>query len=99
MSKLDVIRKKIKDNLPELRRKYHIKSLGIFGSYIRGEQKVRSDLDLLVEFSETPGLFKYVELENKLSDLVGIKVDLVSKGGLNIYLKDRILGEVQPIYG
>lgn len=96
MSKLDSIRKKIKDNLPQLRQKYHIKSLGIFGSYVRGEQKKKSDLDLLVEFSKTPGLFEYIELEDELSEIVGIKVDLVTKNSLKPNIGKYILREVIP---
>jgi hypothetical protein len=68
-----------------------VKDIGIFGSYVRSEQKRNSDVDLLVEFSEPVGLFEYMALEKFLSGLLGIKVDLVSKkaferncGGCNI---------------
>jgi len=56
---------------PFLAHSYGIESLGVFGSYVRREQ---SDLDLLVTFNETPGLLKFIELENYLSDLLGVKV-------------------------
>lgn len=91
--------RKLRIHLPELSRKYSIKSLGIFGSYSHDKQKKGSDVDLLVEFNRTPGLFTFVEMENELSDLLGVKVDLVSRGGLSPYLKDRILSEVRPVYG
>ena len=56
--------RKLHEMLPELKEKYHVSYLGVFGSYIRGEQKSGSDLDVLVEFSKTPPIFKYVNLEN-----------------------------------
>jgi uncharacterized protein len=68
--------------LPSLRREYRIGSLGIFGSYIRGEQRADSDLDLLVTFEETPSLLKLIELENRL---------------LKPAIGERILAEVQPL--
>ena len=71
--------RKLHEMLPELKEKYHVSYLGIFGSYIRGEQKPGSDLDILVEFSKTPTIFKFVNLENYLSEALGIKVDLVMK--------------------
>ena len=77
-----------------LQERYHVKELGIFGSYVREQQKETSDVDLLVEFSETPSLLKFVNLENYLSDNLGVKVDLVHKGGLKPRIGERILAEV-----
>lgn len=48
----------LRQRLPEIKEKYSVSYLGIFGSYIRGEQTINSDLDVLVEFNETPGLLK-----------------------------------------
>ncbi|AKB29055.1 nucleotidyltransferase [Methanosarcina siciliae T4/M] len=59
---------KLHEMIPELKEKYHISYLGVFGSYIRGEQKPGSDLDILVELSRTPTIFEFVNLENYLSD-------------------------------
>lgn len=70
-----------------------MKDLGIFGSYVRGNQKKRSDLDLLVEFEEVPSLFKFIELEDYLNEILGVKVDLVRKKALREELKDSILKE------
>jgi len=80
-----------------LRERFGIKSIGVFGSYIRNEQKKSSDLDVLVEFSKPIGLFKFVELENYLSDELGVKVDLVMKSSLKPYIGKVILREVQYI--
>jgi predicted nucleotidyltransferase len=87
----------LRAHLPALRERYSITSLGMFGSYVRGEQKKKSDLDLLVEFERAPSLFKYGELEDHLSDLVGIKVDLVMKKTLKPHIGRYILAEVVPL--
>jgi predicted nucleotidyltransferase len=80
--------------LPDLEKCYKVKSLGIFGSYVHGEQHSRSDLDLLVEFHDAPSLLKFIELEHYLSDLLGMKVDLVMKDALKPAIGKRILREV-----
>lgn len=77
----------------ELRQKYKVKEIGFFGSYARQEQKKKSDVDVLVTFYETIDLFSFIELENYLSDLLGIKVDLVMKEGIKPRLKEKILSE------
>ena len=87
------INKKLKKYLPEIKKKYKVKSLGIFGSYVRNKQKKGSDIDILVEFSETPGLFKFVELAFFLEELLGLKVDLVTKEALRPIMKKNILNE------
>ncbi len=84
----------LKKNKNSLRERFKVKDLGIFGSYVRGEQKKRSDIDILVELNEVIDLFDYVELEEFLKKLIGIKVDLVSKKALREELRDRILKEV-----
>ena len=88
---------KLKDTLAEhkqeIRDRFKVEEIGIFGSYVRKEQKKKSDLDVLVSFSETIDLFTFVELENYLSDILGVKVDLVMKDSLKPRLKDRILNE------
>nr|WP_319420640.1 nucleotidyltransferase family protein [Pleurocapsa sp. FMAR1] len=82
------------EHKPLLQEDYKIRELGIFGSYIRQEQTETSDIDLLVEFSEIPSLLKFVNLENYLSDNLGVKVDLVHKNGLKPRIEKRILAEV-----
>jgi uncharacterized protein len=79
---------------PQLKQKYRIAKLGIFGSYARNEQREDSDLDILVTFEEVPGLFQYIALENLISDSLGIKVDLVMEDALKPTIKERILNEV-----
>jgi len=93
---LDEIKKILKKHEKELKEKYGIEEVGIFGSYLRGEAKEKSDLDILVEFN--PGarisLLDFVELENYLSDLFGVKVDLVEKSALKPRIGKQILSEV-----
>ncbi|MBW4621730.1 MAG: nucleotidyltransferase family protein [Cyanosarcina radialis HA8281-LM2] len=76
-----------------LQERYKVIELGIFGSYVRREQTETSDVDVLVEFSEIPSLLKFVNLENYLSDNLGVKVDLVHKSGLKPRIGERILAE------
>jgi len=80
----------------ELREKFKVKEIGIFGSYVKGEQREVSDLDILVEFEEDAklSLLDVVGLEIELSDLLGVKVDLVEKKNLKPYIGQRILREV-----
>ena len=82
---------------PRLQKEYSVSSIGVFGSYIRNEQRGDSDLDLLVTFYDPPGLFKYIQLENYLSDTLGIKVDLVMENALKSTMKSHILEEVRRI--
>ncbi len=93
----DEVKAILRKHEKELREKYGVKKIGIFGSYSRGEASEGSDLDILVEFEKPIGLFKFLELEEYLSDLVGVKVDLVSKKALKPHIGKRILEEVVMI--
>lgn len=83
--------------MPEIRKRYGVCSLGIFGSFVRGEQRRRSDLDVLVEFDHAPTLFGFIELQDYLTDLLGIKIDLVMKSALKPAIGRHILAEVIPV--
>lgn len=80
--------------LPELRSRYAVRDIGIFGSYATGKARRDSDLDLLVDFDRVPSLFRLVELELDLTELLGIKVDLAMKDSLKATVRQRILEEV-----
>jgi uncharacterized protein with HEPN domain/predicted nucleotidyltransferase len=87
--------RRLRSQLPELREKYHVKSLGVFGSFVRNEQKPRSDLDVLVEFDEAADLISdFFRLQEYLSELLGVNIDLVENGHLKPYIGKRILREV-----
>lgn len=90
------IRQILSAHMPALAQRYRIKSLGVFGSYVRGEARDTSDIDLLVEFSETPDIFKFMDLEEDLTAFLGLKVDLVTRPALKGKIGDRILREVVP---
>ena len=90
---ITILRKK----LPFLVERYQVESLGIFGSYVRNDQRTDSDLDLLVTFRKPPSLLQFIELENYLSDLLGVRVDLVMKDTLKRRIGKRILREVMPL--
>jgi hypothetical protein len=94
---LEKVFQTLRGYLPELRERYKVKSLGVFGSRLRGDQRTRSDLDVLVEFSEPPSFFEFLDLQDYLSDLSGIKVDLVMKSALKPTIGQRILQEVIPL--
>ena len=87
----------LRRHLPFLADEYHVDSLGFFGSYVREEQGPSSDLDVLVTFDQAPSLLKFIELENYLTDALGVKVDLVVKDTLKKRIGDRILNEVVPL--
>jgi uncharacterized protein len=70
-----------------------VKEIGIFGSYARGDQKKSSDLDMLVDFEEYPGLLEFIQMEDDLTHRLGIKVDLTMKSGLKPAIGKRILDE------
>ena len=86
--------KKLREIKQLLRSNYRIKRIGIFGSYIRGEENETSDLDILVEFDSPIDIFKFIELEETLSEKLGIKADLVSKQALKPFIGEKILKEV-----
>ena len=94
---LEDIRHTFLVHLPELRQQYSIKALGVFGSYVKGQQRRNSDLDLLVEYEEAPTFFQFVRLERRLSELLGVKVDLVMKSALKPSIREDILKEVVPV--
>jgi predicted nucleotidyltransferase len=78
----------------ELRKKYKVKEIGIFGSYVREEPKEESDIDILIDFTEAVDFFEFLELEDYLCQILDLKVDLVMKRALKPNLGRRILSEV-----
>ncbi len=81
MNSFSEIKTRLSASKQELFKKYPIKSLAIFGSYARNEQGANSDLDLMVEFKTRVGS-EFIELGDELEELLGIKVDLVSRNGI-----------------
>ncbi len=87
----------LRHELPTLALRYHVRSLEVFGSYARKEQQENSDLDLLVTFDEPPSLLKFIKIESHLSDLLGIKVDLVMKDALKPRIGEQVLREAVAV--
>jgi len=94
MVDINGLRKILAAHKLELRQRFKVKDIGIFGSFVRGEQRKTSDVDVLVEFEEPIGLFEFIALEDHLSSLLGVKVDLVSRKALKPHIGKRVLKEV-----
>ena len=81
-------------------RRYGVRELSVFGSAARGEARPNSDIDLLVEFlpEAEPGLLDHAGLMLDLAELLGRKVDLVSKNGLKPLIRDSVIQESRRLY-
>lgn len=88
---------RLSPHLPRLREEYKIRRMGVFGSYVRGRPRRTSDLDLLVEFNEPPSLLQLASLQRELSEVAGVKVDLVLRDTLKPSIGKAILAEVREI--
>jgi predicted nucleotidyltransferase len=95
MTKSQDIKSELQKLKPILKERYQVETIGFFGSYARLEQNKKSDVDILVEFTEPNNidLFDFIELEEFLSNQLGIKVDLATKKALKPLIKDQILKE------
>ena len=96
---LEEIREILQRHKDYLAAEYGVTIIGVFGSYVRGEQRRDSDVDILIELERPPriSLIGLVELEHYLSDILGIKVDLAIKRNLRRRIGERILREVVPV--
>ncbi|MBU4300379.1 MAG: nucleotidyltransferase family protein [Nanoarchaeota archaeon] len=83
----------LKENKPILKEKFKVKEIGVFGSYARGEESKKSDIDILVEFYEPVG-WEFIDLKEYLESILGKEIDLVTRGALKPQLKAGILKEV-----
>ena len=89
----------IRDRTIEYLTENGAKRIALFGSYVNGEAGRESDLDILAEFSVRKSLLQLVRLERELSELVGIKVDLLTEASISPHLIDGIKKEIEVIYG
>lgn len=87
----------LSQNFFQMRNDYGVEKMGVLGSFARGEQGPESDVDILVEFSHPVGMIDFIRIENRLRDLLGIKVDLVTRNALKKNIGQRILNEVQYV--
>lgn len=93
----DAVLLALKQIKPDIEAKYHIDSLALFGSVARGDDNASSDVDLLVEFSTTPDLLTFIELEERLKEVLGRNVDLVPRRKLRAELTDVVLKEAVAV--
>jgi uncharacterized protein len=91
------VRRLLSDQLPLLRERWNVASLGLFGSRLRNDARPDSDLDVLVSFQRPTRLLRLVELEQYLTDVLGLKVDLVLRDALKPRIGRRILAEAVPV--
>jgi len=97
MKNFEEIKEVLQKHKSELRDQYGLKEIGIFGSYVRGEQNEESDLDILVELDKPVGFVRFLKLENALSQLLGVRVEIVTKKALKPHIGKRILQEVRYV--
>lgn len=91
---LEDIRAALQAHRDELEKEYGVVEIGIFGSYARGDASTGSDVDVLVSFNRPIGFFKFLELEERMGEWLGAKVDLVTRAALKPHIGRRILREV-----
>ena len=96
-SQIAEYRDKLRAHFPELAQRHRVKSLAFFGSRVRGEGRPDSDLDVLAHFQVTPTLFGILALENELSDLLGVHVDLVLRESLRPAVARQVLADLVPV--
>jgi len=94
--RIEEIKRRLAEYKEEIKEKYKVKEIGVFGSYVKGKQQETSDIDILVEFEEGArlSLLDIAGLEIELSDLLGVKVDLVERRNLKPHIGQHILKEV-----
>jgi predicted nucleotidyltransferase len=97
MKTLDEIKSILREHKQELRQKYGVKETGLFGSYVRGEQKVTSDIDIVADFEEPISLLELVRVEIYLSEILNAKVDLIPREDIREELKESILAETVKV--
>lgn len=98
MKTIEELKQILAEHKPEIKKKFKVKSIGIFGSFVRGENKEKSDVDVLVEFAEPVGMFDFLDLEEYLQNIFRLKVDLVSRKALKPKIGEYILREVIYIW-
>jgi len=94
---LQEVTRLLREHQEVLAQKYGVTVVGVFGSYVRGEERAESDLDLLVEFLRPVSLLELVGAELYLSEVLGVKVDLVPRRSLRPELREVILSQAVPV--
>jgi len=92
-------REEIFEKIARILKNQGARKIAVFGSYVRGEEEPGSDIDIIVEFAARKSLLELVRIERELSEVLGIKVDLLTKKSISPYLIDTIREEMEVIYG
>jgi predicted nucleotidyltransferase len=90
---LEEIKQQLQELKPTLKKRFGVETIDIFGSYARGEQTEKSDLDILITYSGAVSLFTIYDLKKYLRRKLHLKVDVISKAFLNKHIKDQVLKE------
>lgn len=94
---LEEVKQQLQELKPTLRKRFKVETIDIFGSYARGEQTEKSDLDILVTYSEMVDLLLVAGLRRYLRRKLHMKVDVISKEFINKYIKEQVLEEAVPV--
>lgn len=94
INELQRIKKLLAKQQSGLNHEYGVSKLALFGSFARGEENAQSDVDILVAFDRPIGLFRFVELETKLSEMLNRRVDLVTEDALKPAIKPEVLKDI-----
>jgi hypothetical protein len=94
---LESLRQELQVLKPTLEKRFKVKTVDIFGSYARGEQTIKSDLDLLVTWSVPEDLFMIYDLRQYLKRKLHLKVDIIAKEFLNNHIKEQVIEEAVPV--
>jgi predicted nucleotidyltransferase len=97
MKNIEDIKQRLAALKDTIHRDYGVSNIEVFGSYVRGEQRENSDLDVLVEYDRVVSLLDVVGLEIFLSETIGIKVDVVLRRSVRPELKESIFAEAVPV--
>jgi hypothetical protein len=94
---LEEVKRQLQALKPTLKKRFKVETIDIFGSYARGEQTEKSDLDILVTYSEMVDLLLIAGLRRYLRRKLHMKVDVISKEFLNKYIKEQVLEEAVSV--
>jgi uncharacterized protein len=79
-------------------KKYDVNKISVFGSFVKDIETSSSDIDILVEFSDDKSLLQFINIEQKLSEYIGIKVDLLTKSSISPYILKNIENDIKILY-